>query len=74
MPVEMDYLSKHDGNSLTTFADYETVSIPIYGRSFPPSMRVMSPRGSNGTNEFAKESQLASPGLNRRNIPVVLRV
>jgi hypothetical protein len=35
MPFGTEYLSKYDGNSVTTFADYEAVSIQIYGRSSP---------------------------------------
>jgi hypothetical protein len=35
MPFGTEYLSKHDGNSITTFADYEAVSVQIYGRSSP---------------------------------------
>jgi hypothetical protein len=34
-PFGTEYLSKYDGNSVTTFADYEAVSIQIYGRSSP---------------------------------------
>lgn len=36
MPFGTEYLSKYDGNSFTTFANYEAVSIEIYGRSSPP--------------------------------------
>ena len=35
MPFGTEYLSKYDGNSFTTFADYEAVSVQIYGRSSP---------------------------------------
>lgn len=35
MPFGTEYLSKYDGNGVTTFANYEAVSIQIYGRSSP---------------------------------------
>jgi len=36
-PFGAEYLSKYNGNGVTTFADYEEVSIQIYGRATPAS-------------------------------------
>jgi hypothetical protein len=35
MPFGAEYLSTYNGNGVTTFADYEAVSVQIYGRSSP---------------------------------------
>ena len=35
MPFGTEYLSQYSGNTVTTFSDYEAISIQIYGRTSP---------------------------------------